>query len=134
MEKNYLVTEDNLIGSVATAMLKLKQIRDKGAPKEKVSEFINLIKFIENANDSEYEKLLYDKNFIISAPALESLHLELNKNNISSRIDLTNLITTLSKIVSSPNIAFEDVDIATSKLKQLVEILLHIKAKNQSYM
>jgi len=134
METNYLVTEDNLIGSVATAMLKLKVVKDKKEAKNDLSNFIGLIEFLKEAKNSDYEKLLYDKNFFVSANVLNNLHTELNNSNISSLIDLKNLSLTLSKIVKSDDAASEDINTATLKLKQLAEILLHIKAKNQLYM
>ncbi len=132
MRANYLVTEENLIGSVATAMLKLKRIKDKVEPKERLSDFIGLIKFIEDANNSDYKKLLYKENFFISESVLRNLHTELNKNNISSQIDFTDLIETLSKIVETA--ISEDIDTAAIKLNKVAEILLHIKVKNQTYM
>ena len=132
MERTYLVTQDNLIGSIATAMLKLKKIKGNRSPSNDIHSFIELIKFIDAANESNYKDLLYDKNFFVSESVLNNLHEDLQEKKVSSIIDFKELINILTKIIEKA--IPEEIDFAMDKLKEVVNILLQIKGSKHIYM
>jgi hypothetical protein len=132
MENTFLITEDNLIGSIASAMLKLKRVKRDASSVNEISSFIELVKFIDRANENDYQDLLYEKNFLVSEKVLSNLHQEFKKNDISSKIDFKELIAKLSKIVSESNLT--EIDLIMNKLKDIIEILLKIKTNRQIYM
>jgi hypothetical protein len=132
MENTFLITEDNLIGSVATVMLKLKRIKTNTESRQDVISFIEIIKFINTANENDYNKLLYDKNFIVSEQVLNTLHKEFEKVDIASKVNFQALIQMLTEIVKNP--IAQEIDIAMKKLKEVIEILLQIKRHKQYYM
>lgn len=132
MENTFLITEDNLIGSVATVMLKLKRIKTNAESRQDVESFIEIIKFINSANENDYSKLLYDKNFIVSEQVLNTLHKEFEKADITSKVNFQALIKMLTKIIDNP--ITQEIDLAMKKLKEVIEILLQIKSHKQYYM
>jgi hypothetical protein len=132
MKNNFWITEENLVGNIASAMLSLKKLKRERDSTKNVLSFIEIIKFIDLANKPEYRDLLYDKNFFVSESILLKLHTELQKNKISDKIDFKILIELLSEIVETPTL--EKIDLAVSKLKEIVEILLHLKSQKEIYM
>lgn len=132
MENIFLITEDNLIGSVATVILKLKRIKANFGCREDILSFIEIIKFINTANGNEYNRLLYDKNFIVSEQVLNTLHLEFARADITSKVNFQLLIQMLQRIIAEPSL--QEIDNAMKKLKEVIDILLQIKSRKQYYM
>jgi hypothetical protein len=127
MEKSFLITEENLIGSIADTMLELKKIRDSKKSDYDNGFIIRLIEFLAKAYDESYEDLLYDRYFIISEEVLGSLHYEIKESDIAKEIDFRIFKKKLIEInVDSGKEEIEDV---MASLKKITLVLL--KTKNQ---
>lgn len=130
MKNSFHITESNLIGSIASAILILKKIKSRRGSMQELEPFVDLIKFIQAANDIKYKELLYDKNFIISEDTLNNLHVELQAK--LSKVNLNQLIERVTELKLDANAA--QIDITIQGLREVVEILLQINIKNQTYM
>jgi hypothetical protein len=122
---SYLLTEENLIGSLGNAILHLKQIKE-GTTQDVDTDFFNkLIDFFEKANNEDYQTLLYDKYFIVSEEFLGDLHKEFMSSKIINDIDFLNLKKSISTLQSNKG----TVDELRNMLKTIVLVLL----KNRNY-
>jgi hypothetical protein len=121
MQSSYLLTEDNLIGSIASFILQLKRIKDKKETSYDNTFLDKLMDFLGKAN----EELLYDKYFIISEEVLGLLHQELKEKRISETIDFLELKQNLMEIPEKPDI--QNIDKSMVKLKEIAMTLLQLK-------
>lgn len=131
MENAYLITEDNLIGSIADAMLKLKRIKDGKMSTSDSKFFLRLIEFLEKTNTESYKDLLYDKYFVVSEELLNSIHKEFTTQQIVNASHFTEFKNILGNIVQHPE-AYS-VEESMSKLKEIGLVLLQIKNQRQSH-
>jgi predicted metal-dependent hydrolase len=132
MENTFLITKENLLGSLATAILQLKKLKEKKNESRNIQFFSSLIDFIDKANTDNYRELLYDKNFIVSEETLGNIHDELNKKEIDKEIDLKELKTTLLQITNESN--SQVIEKTMDKLKEIAEILWQMNNNKQSFM
>jgi hypothetical protein len=123
--KSYLLTEENLIGSLGDAILQLKQIKEGSSEELDLVFFNKLIEFFEKANDDDYQNLLFDKYFIVSKEFLGDLHKEFRNTEILHKIDFLNLKKSILNLESGS----ANVDDLKNLLKSIVLVLL----KNRNY-
>ena len=122
---SYFLTEENLIGSIGSAILQLKQVKE-GRIETVDTAFLNkLMDFFEKANMEDYKDLLYDKYFIVSEDFLGNLHKEFKNNEVIKNIDFANIKNSISGLQTNK----ETIDELKNKLKSVATILL----KNRSY-
>ncbi|HVA98924.1 MAG TPA: hypothetical protein VNG53_08520 [Bacteroidia bacterium] len=130
MSDSFLITEENLIGTIASAILQLKKIKEQKESTFETKFLIKLIDFIEKTNRENYLELLYDKYFIISKKVLENLHQEFNEINILVKIDFEIIKKYLTKTSFERNTTEELME----KLKEIAMILLQIRSQRQVHM
>lgn len=131
MGQSHLITVENLIGSIAGAILELKKIKERKKSDSDTSFLFNLIDFIEKANNEDYHNLLYNKYFIVSEDVLGNLHHEFKENDISNKIDFKNLKESLLEITKQSSVKIEE---SMGKLREIAMILLQIKNQRQIHM
>lgn len=132
MENTFFITEENLIGTLANAILELKNVKEQkqGA---NLTAFNDLINFLQTASDQTYKELLYDKHFIISPEILQNLHKELTASEIRNKIGFSNIKKMLMSI-NQDTANSTLIENAMDEIKKIVLILMQMKNNIQNYM
>jgi|ERR1035437_3860035 hypothetical protein len=127
MVQSYLLTEENLVGTLADAILQLNSIKQGRTTKIDTTFFTNLIDFFDKATEHDFHNLLYERYFIVSEIFLNNIHHVLSQGSkqISEYSSIKKLLTEISQH------PMDEIDEAIEKLKSLTMMLLKIKNQRQ---